>query len=111
MNVSEILIGREMAHLERVSGGGALIHRDALKSFREMTQAAAAAGFTLSAVSGFRDFGSQMRIWNAKATGQRALLDVNGRALVFGDLSPEQIVWAILRWSALPGASRHHWGT
>ncbi len=26
-------------------------------------------------------------------------------------LSDEQKVRAILRWSALPGASRHHWGT
>ena len=26
-------------------------------------------------------------------------------------MSPEEIVFAILRWSALPGGSRHHWGT
>ncbi|MGH8141687.1 MAG: M15 family metallopeptidase, partial [Steroidobacteraceae bacterium] len=26
-------------------------------------------------------------------------------------LEPQQIVRAILLWSALPGASRHHWGT
>jgi LAS superfamily LD-carboxypeptidase LdcB len=26
-------------------------------------------------------------------------------------LSPEQTAFAILRWSALPGGSRHHWGT
>ncbi len=26
-------------------------------------------------------------------------------------LSEEELVFAILRWSALPGASRHHWGT
>ena len=26
-------------------------------------------------------------------------------------MSEREIVYAILRWSALPGASRHHWGT
>ncbi|MEE9185294.1 MAG: M15 family metallopeptidase, partial [Acidimicrobiia bacterium] len=26
-------------------------------------------------------------------------------------LSEKELVFAILRWSALPGASRHHWGT
>jgi hypothetical protein len=28
-----------------------------------------------------------------------------------GGLSPDDRMFAILRWSALPGASRHHWGT
>ena len=29
----------------------------------------------------------------------------------YSALSVEEILHAILRWSALPGASRHHWGT
>jgi LAS superfamily LD-carboxypeptidase LdcB len=31
--------------------------------------------------------------------------------LDFDSLSGEQLISAILSWSALPGASRHHWGT
>jgi hypothetical protein len=37
--------------------------------------------------------------------------DSNGLPLNFPALSPPEIVFAILRWSALPGGSRHHWGT
>jgi hypothetical protein len=39
------------------------------------------------------------------------LLDQQGRALDPAVMSEAQIVRAILLWSALPGASRHHWGT
>jgi hypothetical protein len=39
------------------------------------------------------------------------LLDHDGRALDVAVMTEEQIVHAILLWSALPGASRHHWGT
>ena len=34
-----------------------------------------------------------------------------GRTLEAGRLTPEERIAAILQWSALPGASRHHWGT
>jgi LAS superfamily LD-carboxypeptidase LdcB len=37
--------------------------------------------------------------------------DRAGRPLNPGTLSPSERVAAILWWSALPGASRHHWGT
>lgn len=45
------------------------------------------------------------------ARGERALLDDHGNPLLVNDLSPTEIMFAILRWSALPGCSRHHWGT
>jgi len=62
-------------------------------------------------VSSFRDFDRQLLIWNAKARGERELLDRQGRPLDPRALGEEQLVDAILAWSALPGASRHHWGT
>ena len=34
-----------------------------------------------------------------------------GKAINIQELSSWQKIQAILRWSALPGASRHHWGT
>jgi LAS superfamily LD-carboxypeptidase LdcB len=39
------------------------------------------------------------------------VLDSNAVPLDIERLSEEELVFAILRWSALPGASRHHWGT
>ena len=39
------------------------------------------------------------------------MLDSAGRPLDSSSLSDEEKVAAILLWSALPGASRHHWGT
>ena len=50
-------------------------------------------------------------IWNDKFSGRRELLDPQGRALDTRQMTPAQIVQAILHWSALPGASRHHWGS
>jgi len=76
-----------------------------------LRRAALAAGFDLTPVSSFRDFERQLSIWNAKFSGERPLYDAEGRALDASQLSPGERVAAILRWSALPGASRHHWGT
>jgi LAS superfamily LD-carboxypeptidase LdcB len=107
----EILWGKTNAHVEALEGTPYFLHREMLAPFRRLCQRARAEGIDLSVASGFRDHAAQLRIWNAKATGQRALLDREGRPLEFAKLSEEQIVWAILRWSALPGGSRHHWGT
>jgi len=90
---------------------GAPVHRDALHAFQELKDAAAAAGFDLRILSGFRSFEQQLAIWNRKATGQRAVLDSDARPLDISRLSDRELMLAILRWSALPGASRHHWGT
>jgi LAS superfamily LD-carboxypeptidase LdcB len=76
-----------------------------------MRAAAAADGVDLVAFSSFRDFDRQLSIWNAKFRGDRPMQDRAGRALNAGTLSPAERVAAILWWSALPGASRHHWGT
>jgi LAS superfamily LD-carboxypeptidase LdcB len=39
------------------------------------------------------------------------VLDDDGVPLDIATLSERDLAFAILRWSALPGASRHHWGT
>jgi LAS superfamily LD-carboxypeptidase LdcB len=39
------------------------------------------------------------------------VLDSDAAPLEIERLSERDLVFAILRWSALPGASRHHWGT
>jgi LAS superfamily LD-carboxypeptidase LdcB len=76
-----------------------------------MQAAAAAEGIRLSAFSSFRDFDRQLQIWNDKYRGKRPMQDRAGQPLDALTLPPAKRVEAILWWSALPGASRHHWGT
>ena len=90
---------------------GAPVHRDLVEPFGALRRAAAAGGFDLRILSGFRSFDRQLVIWNEKATGRRAVLDTDAVPLDITTLSERELVFAILRWSALPGASRHHWGS
>lgn len=103
------LTGQDDQFIDRatVSAG---IHRQALAAFLAL-QHAAAESFELTIASGYRDFNRQLAIWNGKATGERPVLDKQGRVIDISTLDPWSLVQAILRWSALPGASRHHWGT
>ena len=91
--------------------GAPVVHRQLLPALSDLQNQAFAAGFKLKVVSGYRSFDRQLLIWNAKAEGKRPVLDTDGRPLDMAQLDPWQQVQAILRWSALPGASRHHWGT
>lgn len=94
-----------------VEWGGSLLHREMTDSFARLENAAAAQGIALAVASGFRSFERQLSIWNAKAEGLRPVLDDRGQAIDISRLAPREKVFAILRWSALPGTSRHHWGT
>ena len=42
---------------------------------------------------------------------ERPLLDANNQPLDALQLGETERLHAILHWSALPGTSRHHWGT
>jgi len=79
--------------------------------FLRLRDDAEVAGFDLRVLSGFRSFDRQISIWNRKATGALAALDSAAVPLDIERLSERELTYAILRWSALPGASRHHWGT
>lgn len=110
MNI-EILLGKTNEHLVPLEGTRFLLHKDMLKDFLRLRRDAEADGFDLQIASAFRDFDRQLKIWNAKASGERQLIDDQERPLEFSQLSPIEIVMSILRWSAIPGCSRHHWGT
>jgi LAS superfamily LD-carboxypeptidase LdcB len=105
------LLGMAQSHVTNCPDSDFLVHKGVLGSFLALRRAAATAGIDLWPVSAFRDFGTQVRIWNEKWTGRRALLSRDGHRLDPAALSPGQRVEAILAWSAAPGASRHHWGT
>ncbi|WP_228290748.1 M15 family metallopeptidase [Shewanella cyperi] len=91
-------------------GGAGLLPQVAL-AFEAMAIAARNEGIAIAIASGYRSFERQLAIWNAKAGGKRPLLDRNGTAIDPASLDPQQLMEAILLWSALPGTSRHHWGT
>jgi len=82
-----------------------------VEAFLEMKLAASQAGFILHPVSAHRDLQSQLAIWNEKFDGSRPLFSEDGKELDPTVLSADEKVVHILRWSALPGGSRHHWGT
>jgi LAS superfamily LD-carboxypeptidase LdcB len=105
------LTGRSSTHVREVPELGCILHGEAMLQALAMRSAARAAGIELAIVSSFRDFDRQVAIWNAKYSGERQLLDRDGRALIHAHLSESALIDAILIWSALPGASRHHWGT
>jgi LAS superfamily LD-carboxypeptidase LdcB len=90
---------------------GAHVHLAVVAPFERLRADAEAAGFDLRVLSGFRSFERQRSIWNRKARGELAVPDSNAEPLEIERLSPSELVDAILRWSALPGGSRHHWGT
>lgn len=115
MSDIDILTGSTERHLTDLHSGQAegamLVHQDIVVPLTELQQNAAASGFDLRLCSGFRSFDRQLHIWNAKLSGLRPVVDDRGALINLELLSPWQQIQAVMRWSALPGASRHHWGT
>ncbi|MFM8268809.1 MAG: M15 family metallopeptidase [Pseudomonadota bacterium] len=96
-SLEEILTGKTEAHTV-VLKSSVRIHKDAQKPLLEMAREAQKEGFEIEVCSGFRSFDRQIEIWNRKAGADP-------------QLTPSEKIASILRWSALPGTSRHHWGT
>jgi LAS superfamily LD-carboxypeptidase LdcB len=105
------LTGRARTHIVALEQPRCAMHYGAVTSFLAMRDAAFHAGIDLVATSGFRDFDRQLAIWNGKWRGERPLLDRAGCPLEAASLDEAGRIDAILCWSALPGGSRHHWGT
>jgi LAS superfamily LD-carboxypeptidase LdcB len=108
---AEQLTGRVRSHVLDLPDSGAILHPNAATALLGLRAAALESDIDLVPVSSFRSFQHQLTIWNDKFHGRRPLLDQHGRSLDRAVMTEEQVVHAILLWSALPGASRHHWGT
>ncbi len=87
------------------------LHPATLAAVLDLRARAAKFDFDLRIASSFRSFERQLLIWNNKALGLRPVLDSAGLPVEMHRLDEREKVFAILRWSALPGASRHHWGS
>ena len=110
----DMLTGKSREHLVNLPTPHSTHHflqAQAMKAFQGLQQSAVKNGFNLQPASSFRDFARQQLIWNGKFNGERKVHDDAGNALDLSLLDDWQKAQAILRWSALPGASRHHWGT
>ena len=113
-NLEQILTGKTREHLVPLPNPLSdkhFLQAEAVDAFLALQQAAKAAGFNLQPASTYRDFDRQMLIWNAKFNGERKVHDDNGCAIDMSKLDDLQKIQAMMRWSAVPGSSRHHWGT
>lgn len=109
--LKKILLGLDERELLDVPLLQCRIHRQMVAPLMLLHERAASAGFDLRIASSYRSFERQLLIWNNKALGLRPVLDSDGKPLDLAPLTEREKVFAILRWSALPGASRHHWGS
>lgn len=105
------LTGRATSHVVALEHLKCSLHFEAVTSVLAMHDAAARAGIDLQLRSGFRDFATQLLIWNRKWRGERVLLGRDNTPLDHAKLGPDELLDAILVWSAIPGGSRHHWGS
>ena len=110
MHISnQALFGLTNDHLVQLPSG-VQVHHQAKEAFIALQDAAKGAGFDLQIASSFRDFERQKAIWNGKFCGAKPILDIDNNPVEITALDDWQICEAILLFSALPGASRHHWG-
>ena len=95
---TEILTGMDNS---KIVGDTIQLERETYNAFIKMKDAAENDGIKIKLVSGFRDFYRQQTIWNNKYKKftEEFLLD-----------GPSAIK-EIIRFSTIPGTSRHHWGT
>ncbi|MEO1081982.1 MAG: M15 family metallopeptidase [Pseudomonadota bacterium] len=84
---------------------------DVVLAFTRLQAAAARAGFDLRIASAYRSFERQRLIWNSKLDGERPVYDDEDRLVALDGLGPQERLERVLRFSAMPGTSRHHWGT
>ena len=105
------LTGRSRSHIVDIDEPKCALHYETVASLLAMRDDAARAGIDLRPVSSFRDFERQRVLWNRKWSGERPLYDRAGVELDPAQLSDAKRVDAILCWSAVPGGSRHHWGS
>ena len=90
------LTGRSENHLVLYKDK-VFLHPEVNVAFLKLKEAALLDGIELEIISGFRNYDRQLTIWNNKVKKST--------------LSPLDTIHSIMRWSALPGTSRHHWGT
>ena len=93
-----VIIGKSQSNLV---GDSIRLEVNTYKAFKKMEAAAKRDGIYLKIVSAYRGFERQKLIWNNKY--EKFTNDFS--------LEPEKAISEIIRFSTVPGTSRHHWGT
>jgi LAS superfamily LD-carboxypeptidase LdcB len=105
------LTGRTENHLIWSDELKGFFHKFGLKSFLDLKESASKEGFDLCFISSFRSYSRQEEIWNQKMRGQITVYDSQNNPLDVQTLEKRDLLFTVLKWSSIPGASRHHWGT
>ena len=95
---TEILTGMDNS---KIVGDTIQLERETYNAFIKMKDAAENDGVKIKLVSGFRDFYRQQTIWNNKYKKFTKEFSLDGPSAIK----------EIIRFSTIPGTSRHHWGT
>ena len=88
---------------------GLYLRKDTYAAFLQMRAAAKSEGINLVIRSATRNFDYQKGIWERKWTGQTKIENGKDASVAYPDHTDRAL--AILRYSSMPGTSRHHWGT
>ena len=98
-----------LVDLQYADKEGMYLRKDAYNAFLQMYEHALRDSIQLQIRSATRNFYAQKRIWEGKWTGERLIESGENLALT----TPDSVERAkkILRYSSMPGSSRHHWGT
>jgi LAS superfamily LD-carboxypeptidase LdcB len=106
------IVGLSNLHVQKVNFANDFdLHKQSIEPFKELYHLGLKEGFKIKVVSGYRSFERQLNIWNAKFLGKKKLYNLQEAEISVNNLNEEEICRLILLWSALPGTSRHHWGT
>lgn len=87
---------------------GFYLNKEAYQAFKKMNEAAKTDGISLKIVSATRTFEQQKKIWEGKFTGSVLYYGKN-LATTYPEITERARY--ILKYSSMPGTSRHHWGT
>ncbi len=107
----DVLFGMTKDHLIFDESINRYFHKESYEDFLKFKDDGLNEEIDIFVTSSFRSFDDQLRIWNEKCEGKRPIYDRDGKQLNQQEMTPSQIVTSIINWSALPGTSRHHWGT
>jgi LAS superfamily LD-carboxypeptidase LdcB len=94
--------------IEFCDEAGHFLYVETLNAWKELHHAAQKDGVQLQIISSTRNFDRQKRIWENKWNG---ITLTNGENLPTLNLTDLERSERILKYSAMPGSSRHHWGT
>lgn len=117
MMTPEQLIGLNQEHLLTIDNNTELLgqtfqcHHEVLIPLAKLIRQSEIDGIPVRVVSSYRSFERQAEIWNNKFNNDVELNLRDGSHVQSFELEPKARVNAILNYSAIPGTSRHHWGT